>query len=196
VRGVHSNRAPQPSRLAPMIPPRPRVGVSACLLGQQVRYNGAHKRDAWVAEILARDVELVPVCPEVELGLGVPRDPIRLVAAPAGTRLVAPRTGRDLTAEMTAWAAARAEALATARLAGFVFKAASPSCGPAEVNVFAAIDDESPISLTGVGLFAQALRRRCPEMPIADEHHLADPVDRQSFLDQVFAYSEKVGTGS
>jgi uncharacterized protein YbbK (DUF523 family) len=170
---------------------RPRVGVSACLLGRQVRYDGDHKRDAWVAGELARAFELVPVCPEVELGLGVPRDPIRLVTAPTGTRLVCPRTGRDLTTEMSAWAETRVRALAAERLAGFVLKAASPSCGPAAVKVFASSEAETPASLDGTGFFARALLREFPDMPIADETALATPAARQSFVESVMVYCEK-----
>src|SRR5262245_32974891 len=102
--------------------PRPRVGVSACLLGQRVRYDGDHKRDAFVCEELARLCELVPVCPEVEVGMGVPRDTLRLVQTGTVTRMVAPRTGRDFTAEMESWAEARALSLAAENLSGYVLK--------------------------------------------------------------------------
>jgi uncharacterized protein YbbK (DUF523 family) len=168
--------------------PRPRIGVSACLLGRQVRYDGDHKRDAWVVEELARIADLVPVCPEVEFGLGVPRDPIRLVKGPGGTRLVTPRTGRDLTEEMTAWAEARVRVLDAERLSGFVLKSSSPSCGPQGVKLFTSPDAELPASLEGAGLFARALRAQFPDMPIEDETTLADTARRQSFIERAMVY--------
>jgi uncharacterized protein YbbK (DUF523 family) len=170
------------------VTPRLRIGVSACLLGRQVRYDGDHKRDAWVVEELARIADLVPVCPEVEFGLGVPRDPIRLVQTPGGTRLVTPRTGRDLTEEMTAWAEARVRALDTEDLSGFVLKSSSPSCGPRSVKLFTSLDAEIPASLEGVGFFARALLSRFPDMPIESEISLADPGQRKSFIDRAVVY--------
>ena len=103
-----------------------RLGISACLLGQAVRYDGGHKRDPFLAETLGRFVEWVPVCPEVELGLGVPREPIRLEGDPAAPRLVAAKSRRDLTRAMTRLVRARAEQLARLDLVGYVFKKDSP----------------------------------------------------------------------
>lgn len=174
---------------------RARVGVSACLLGQRVRWDGDHKRDAWIVEDLASLVELVPVCPEVELGLGVPRDPIRLVVGEDRIRLVAPRTGRDLTDEMSAWAEARVRGLVGERLSGFVLKSSSPSCGPRAVKLFASVEAETPLEGapdTRVGFFARALRRRFPEMPIADEISLADAARRRTFVNDVLVYGTKM----
>src|SRR6478609_8425101 len=107
-------------------PPRLRVGISACLLGQEVRYNGGHKRDAFLADTFGRYVEWVAVCPEVELGMGTPRPPIRLERRGdrngGEIRLVMPSTGEDLTAPMRAWAGRRAEDLAAMDLDGYVLK--------------------------------------------------------------------------
>src|SRR5271154_5134987 len=116
---------------------RPRVGVSACLLGENVRWDGGNKRDRFVLEVLGADFELVPVCPEVELGLGVPRDPIDLVHSSGPTRLVNAKTGEDLTPRMERFAAERLEALAKLDLRGYVFKARSPSCGLSVGGLFA-----------------------------------------------------------
>jgi uncharacterized protein YbbK (DUF523 family) len=168
--------------------PRPRVGVSACLLGQRVRYDGDHKRDAFVSEELARLVDLVPVCPEVEVGMGVPRDTLRLVQAGALVRLVAPRTGRDFTADMEAWAEARTRALAAENLSGYVLKRNSPSCGLVGVSLFASVEAELPASQAGVGLFAAALRGRFPDLPIEEEGRLGDRAVRESFVARVLAY--------
>jgi uncharacterized protein YbbK (DUF523 family) len=173
--------------------PRPRVGVSACLLGQRVRYDGDHKRDGFVCDELARLCELVPVCPEVEVGMGVPRDTLRLVRDGALVRMVAPRTGRDFTAEMEAWAEARTRALAAENLSGYVLKSRSPSCGLYAVSVFATADGELPEPQAGVGLFAAALRRRFPDLPIEEEGRLADHALRDGFIARVLAYGAAQG---
>ncbi len=112
-----------------------RLGISACLLGHEVRYDGGHKRAPFLAETLGGFVEWVPVCPEVELGLGVPREPIRLEGDPAAPRLVAANSRRDLTRAMTRLARARAAELARLDLVGYVFKKDSPSCGMERVRV-------------------------------------------------------------
>ena len=136
---------------------KPRVGVSACLIGREVRYDGGHKWTAHVAA-LADVAELVPVCPEDELGMGTPREPIHITHQ---GRLVGVETATDHTDAMNAWAAARLAALAG--LDGYVLKARSPSCG----LVGAA-------STGGRGLFAQRLTERYPDLPVADEEHLDD----------------------
>ena len=170
-----------------MSPPRIRIGISACLLGQQVRYDGGHKRDAWIADGLGRLVEFVPVCPEVEAGLGVPRPPIRLVDAGGGAvRLVEPASGRDLTARMRRFAERRVRALADEDLCGFVLKARSPSCGPARVEVRGPRGGRP--RLAGRGLFAEALLRRHPLLPVEEEGGLADPARRAHFLLRVHAF--------
>ncbi|HEU4394215.1 MAG TPA: DUF523 domain-containing protein [Planctomycetota bacterium] len=112
------------------------MGVSACLLGQEVRWDGRHKRAEWVAADLAGEADLVPVCPEVEVGLGTPRPPIRLEERGGAVRLACPSTGEDLTARMAAFAAARVAALREAGIAGYVLKARSPSCGKSGVEIF------------------------------------------------------------
>src|SRR3954452_17971392 len=110
-------------------PPKLRIGVSACLLGQEVRYNGGHKQDAFLTDTFGRYVEWVAVCPEVELGMGTPRPPIRLERLEEEVRLVMPSTGEDYTALMRAWSERRDEALAGMELDGYVLKKDSPSCG-------------------------------------------------------------------
>jgi len=161
-----------------------RLGVSACLLGESVRYDCGHKRDRFLTETLAPFVEWVPVCPEVELGLGVPRDTLRLVGEPAAARLVVARTGEDLTARMTRFARRRVEALAALDLDGYVLKRASPSCGLFGVRVYDAT--RSPGS-AGRGLFAAALVGRLPALPVEEEGRLQDPGLRENFIERVFA---------
>src|SRR5579862_5742293 len=134
--------------------PRPRVGVSACLLGEKVRYDGGHKRDAFVTETLSRFVTFVPVCPEVELGLGTPREPIRLERRPGGVRLVGARSRTDHTDTMRRFADARLDALDREDLAGYLFKKNSPSCGIERVPV---IGPGGATSKDGRGLFAARL---------------------------------------
>jgi uncharacterized protein YbbK (DUF523 family) len=159
-----------------------RIGVSACLLGQRVRWDGDHKRDGFLCDELAPRVEFVPVCPEVELGLGTPRPPIRL----EGRRLVMPSRGLDLTESMRDFAARRVAALEKEGLSGYVLKSGSPSCGPREVKVHRG----ARVTRDGVGFFAQALRAHFPSLPIEDEARLADPRVRASFLARVEAYDE------
>jgi uncharacterized protein YbgA (DUF1722 family)/uncharacterized protein YbbK (DUF523 family) len=161
-----------------------RLGVSACLLGESVRYDGGHKRDRFLTETLAPFVEWVPVCPEIELGLGVPRDTLRLVGEPAAPRLVVERTGEDLTARMDRLARRRVEALAALELDGYVLKRASPSCGLFRVRVY---DAKRSPSAAGRGLFAAALVDRLPALPVEEEGRLGDPALRENFIERVFA---------
>src|SRR5437867_11014567 len=150
--------------LLPMAPLR--LGISACLLGQAVRYDGGHKRDPFLAETLGRFVEWVPVCPEIELGLGVPREPIRLEGDARAPRLVAPGSGTDHTAAMDRLVCARADALAGLRLTGFVVKKDSPSCGLERVPVWGR---RIAAARTGVGVFTRALMERLPLLPVEEE---------------------------
>jgi uncharacterized protein YbgA (DUF1722 family)/uncharacterized protein YbbK (DUF523 family) len=162
-----------------------RIGVSSCLLGQSVRYDGGHKRDDFVAGPLAAFVTFVPVCPEVELGMGIPRPPIRLVRAGGEVRLVEPRTGADHTAAMRRWAEARIAELEAEDLCGYVLKKDSPSCGMERVKVYRA---QGPGARDGTGLFAEALMRRLPLLPVEEEGRLRDPGLRENFVERVFAY--------
>jgi uncharacterized protein YbbK (DUF523 family) len=163
---------------------RPRVGISSCLLGEAVRYDGGHKRDSLLVEELGHQVEWVPVCPEVEMGLGIPRPPMRLVLLGGETRLITPSTAADHTQSMRAWSAQRLDELASANLCGYVLKSRSPSCGLASVPLF---DDRGSPTGEASGLFAAALLARFPDLPIEEETALADPVRRADFLSRVFA---------
>ncbi len=166
--------------------PRPlRVGVSACLLGHEVRYDGGHKRDRFLTDTLARWVEWVPVCPEVELGMGVPRETIRLEGDPASPRLIAPQSGTDHTDAMRRLADRRVGALARLRLDGYVLKKDSPSCGMERVRVFG---ESGRPARTGVGAFARVLLERLPLLPVEEEGRLTDPVLRENFVERLFAH--------
>lgn len=176
---------------------RPRVGISRCLLGDEVRYDGTHKRADDVIRDLGRYVEWVPVCPEVEIGMGTPREPIHLVASPDGAasarervRLVAVDSGEDWTARMGGWARRRVEELRRLNLSGFVLKAGSPSCGIDRVRVSHPTDEGGPDireTRTGRGLFAQAVMHAMPHLPVADEEQLSDSGAREAFLQRVRA---------
>ncbi len=160
-----------------------RVGVSACLLGQNVRYDGGHKRDAYVVETLGKFFEFVPVCPEVECGLGVPREAMRLVGDPEAPRLVTIKTGVDLTERMRAWALRRVRELGGENLRGFIFKAKSPSSGMARVKVYGEKGAPAP---RGTGLFARAFMDAFPLLPVEDEGRLHDDRLRENFIERIF----------
>jgi uncharacterized protein YbgA (DUF1722 family)/uncharacterized protein YbbK (DUF523 family) len=164
-------------------PDRIRLGVSACLLGQEVRYDGGHKLDAYVVDTLGRYVEWVPVCPEVEMGLGVPREPLRLVGDPAAPRLVTVRSGIDHTEAMRRWARERVAALRALDLDGYLFKSQSPSCGLARVRVYT---EAGVPSRSGPGLFARLLTEAWPDLVVEEEVRLRDPALREAFVVSVF----------
>ena len=142
-----------------------RVGISACLLGEPVRYDGGHKREPFLTDVLGKHVEWVAVCPEVELGLGVPRPPIDFV----DDRLIVVTTGEDLTERMHAYAAWRAKGLASLALDGYVLKSTSPSCGRAR------------------GLFARALAEAMPHVPLEEETRLRRAPGRAHFVERLLA---------
>ncbi len=166
---------------------KPRLGVSACLLGEKVRYDGQHRRDAFLVDVLGPFVEWVPVCPELELGMGVPREPIRLVGSAAAPRLVAERSGKDHTDAMLRFAAARVRELQKLDLAGWVTKKDSPSCGLERVRVHGARG--GPPRREGVGLFVRVLAARMPLLPIEEEGRLNDPALRDGFIERIFAHA-------
>lgn len=161
-----------------------KIGISACLVGHKVRYDGGHKLDPFLADTLGRFVVFVPVCPETECGLGVPREAMRLVGDPARPRLVTIRSGIDHTERMENWAARRVAELAKDGLCGFIFKSRSPSSGMERVKVYT--DSGGAPVKTGVGLFAKAFMARFPLLPVEDEGRLHDPVLRENFITRLF----------
>jgi uncharacterized protein YbgA (DUF1722 family)/uncharacterized protein YbbK (DUF523 family) len=162
-----------------------RLGISSCLLGQEVRFDGGHKRDAFLVEVFGRYVEWVQVCPEVEMGLGVPRETMRLESHGGEVRLITPKTGADHTERLRTFADNRLAALANERLCGYIFKKDSPSCGMERVRVYP--NHTSP-NRSGRGLFAAALMQRFPYLPVEEEGRLNDPRLRENFVSRVFAY--------
>jgi uncharacterized protein YbgA (DUF1722 family)/uncharacterized protein YbbK (DUF523 family) len=163
---------------------RLRLGISQCLLGEPVRFDGGHKRDPFLVETLAPYVEWVPVCPELGAGMSLPREPVRLRVGPGGgTRLQGTRSNEDWTERMNAWSEARVEELD--QLDGYVLKSKSPSCGMERVKLYPA---EGMPSREGVGLFAAALMRRWPNLPVEEDGRLCDPRLREAFIERVFIY--------
>lgn len=162
-----------------------RIGVSSCLLGEEVRFDGGHKRDQYVTGILGRYMQWVPVCPELELGLGVPREALRLVGDPEAPRLVTVKTNVDHTDGMLAWARARIDALEDMSLDGYILKSKSPSCGMERVRVYT----EAGIpSRSGPGLYARVLMEALPLLVVEEEGRLNDPRLRENFIVRVFAH--------
>jgi uncharacterized protein YbgA (DUF1722 family)/uncharacterized protein YbbK (DUF523 family) len=165
-----------------------RIGISACLLGHEVRFDGGHKRDRVVTGAFARVVEWVPVCPEVELGMGVPREPVRLERDATGLHLVAPGSGRDWSVAMRSFAARRVRALQALRLSGYVLKKDSPSCGIKHLNVYNRKKGSRARRRDGRGFFAHALIAADPLLPVEEEARLWDRRVRENFIARIFAY--------
>lgn len=160
-----------------------RLGVSACLMGEKVRYDGQHKLDRYLTDTLSKWIEFVPVCPEFELGLGVPRETMRLEGDPEHPRLMTGKTRRDLTDSMLAWCDKRVRQLEEEQLCGFVFKSKSPSSGMERVKVYQ--ENGMPLH-TGRGLFANAFMNHFPLLPVEEEGRLHDIGLRENFFDRVF----------
>lgn len=166
------------------MPQQIKLGISACLLGEHVRYDGGHKLDHFLRDTLGQYVRFVPVCPEVECGLPVPRESMRLVGDAAAPRLLTARTGIDHTDRMHRWARKRLDELAREDLCGFVFKKNSPSSGMLRVKIYNAAG--VPVH-KGSGLFAKAFMQRFPRIPVEEEGRLHDPKLRENFIERIFA---------
>ncbi|MFV2176959.1 YbgA family protein [Actinomadura sp. LOL_016] len=166
---------------------RPRLAVSSCLLGAPVRYNGAHSRDRFLTGQLSRHVDWVPVCPEMEIGLGAPRPTMRVHT----DGRIRAKDGTDHTAAMTALADRRISDLES--LDGYVFKARSPSCGLLNLPRHASGPDEradgQPVDRRGTGVFAARVRDALPDLPAEEDGRLNDPVLREHFVERVFAHA-------
>ncbi len=163
---------------------RIKLGVSACLLGENVRYDGDHRLDRFIRDTLGEYVNFVPVCPEVECGMPVPREAIQLERDPESPRLITIGSRKDMTRQMLDWATTRVRGLESEGLCGCIFKSNSPSCGIKGVKVH----NEKGISVKkGVGLFARAFMKHFPLLPTEDEDRLHDPGLRENFIESIFA---------
>ena len=160
-----------------------KIGVSSCLLGNEVRYDGGHKHDRYITDVLGVHVMFVPVCPEVEVGFGVPRETIRLEDDIDSPRLMTTETRIDHTDRMLAWARRRVRELEKEALSGFIFKKSSPSCGMMRVKVF---HGRGRPFIKGVGLFARAFMDHFPLVPVEEEGRLYNPVIRETFIERIF----------
>jgi uncharacterized protein YbgA (DUF1722 family)/uncharacterized protein YbbK (DUF523 family) len=173
-----------------------KLGISSCLLGEKVRFDGGHKWDHFITDTLGKYVEFVPVCPEVDCGLGIPREAMHLAASPEGARLVTIRTQADYTERMLTWARKRVVELEREDLCGFIFKSGSPSSGMERVKIYYGKGEPSK---TGVGLFAREFMRHFPLLPVEEEGRLHDPGLRENFLERLFTlkrWRETLALGS
>jgi len=161
-----------------------RLGISTCLLGENVRFDGGHKLDRFLTDTLGQYVEYVPVCPEVECGFGIPRESFRLVGDAQNPRLVTTRTNQDHTDRMLQWARKRVVELEEENLCGYIFKSGSPSSGMERVRVY---DQNGVPAKLGVGVFARTFMEHFPLLPVEDEGRLNDPGLRENFIERIFA---------
>ena len=160
-----------------------KLGISTCLLGENVRYDGGHKLDRFLTETLGQYVEYVPVCPEVECGLPIPRESMHLQGNPGSPRLVTSRTKQDMTERMVNWAKKRVVELEREDLCGFIFKSDSPSSGMERVRVY---NEKGMPVKRGVGMFARIFMEHFPLLPVEDEGRLNDPKLRENFIERIF----------
>ena len=160
-----------------------RIGISSCLLGNQVRWNGGHKLDRFLTNTLGQFVEYIPVCPEVEAGFGIPRESLRLVGDPENPRLITFKSKTDHTDQMIRWAKKRVKELAKEDLCGFIFKSDSPSSGMIRVKVY---NEKGMPEKKGVGMFARAYMDHFPLIPVEDDGRLHDPAIRENFIERIF----------
>ena len=160
-----------------------RLGISTCLLGENVRFDGGHKLDHFLTDTLGQYVEYVPVCPEVECGFGIPRESFRLVGEPENLRLVTTRTNVDHTDRMHQWARKRVQELEKEELYGYIFKSGSPSSGMERVKVY---DRNGVPAKVGVGVFARIFMEHFPLLPVEEEGRLHDPKLRENFIERIF----------
>jgi len=164
---------------------RIKLGISSCLLGEKVRWDGGHKLDRFLADTLGQFVDYVPVCPEVECGLSIPREAMRLVGEPDSPRLVTSRTGKDHTERMLRWARRRVRELDKEDLCGFIFKSQSPSSGMERVKVYS--EKGVPVK-KGVGMFARVFMEHYPLLPVEEDGRLHDTRLRENFIERMFVF--------
>ena len=162
---------------------RIKIGISQCLLGENVRWNGGHARSRFITDTLSNYVDFVPVCPEVEAGFPIPRETFRLVGNPENPRLLTSRSKVDHTEKMVQWASQRVKKLEKEDLCGFIFKKDSPNSGLYRVKVY---NDKGMPVKKGVGLFARAFTERFPRIPVEEEGRLNDPNLRENFIERIF----------
>jgi len=166
-----------------------KLGISSCLLGFNVRYDGGHKLDCSLRDTLGAFIEYVPVCPEVECGLGFPRESLRLEGEPDNPRLVTTGGKQDRTDLLVNWANKRVAEMEAANLYGFVFKSDSPSCGMERGKVY---NEKGMADKTGIGIFARIFMEHFPLLPVEDERRLQDSILCENFFERIFALKGEV----
>ncbi len=186
-----------------MMDSKPRIGISSCLLGNKVRHDGGHKHEPFITQTLGRHVEWVPVCPELEVGMGVPRETVRLVGSPSNPKMIAGKSGKDWTREMQSYANKQVRRLEEMNLSGYILKKNSPSCGMEHVRVYpepprvvkgrystgyGVYSPKGMPNKQGRGLFAQTLMTKFPLLPVEEEGRLYNPGLRENFIERVFGY--------
>lgn len=162
-----------------------KIGISSCLMGNSVRYDGGHKLDILLRDTLGSFVEYVPVCPESECGLGIPREAMRLEGDPENPRLMTINSRKNITVKMKKWAVKRIMELKKEDLCGFIFKSKSPSCGMEHVTVY---NEKDMPDLKGIGLFAREFMDQFPLIPVEYEGQLHDPALRKYFIERILSY--------
>jgi uncharacterized protein YbgA (DUF1722 family)/uncharacterized protein YbbK (DUF523 family) len=170
------------ARIAAMI--KIKLGISSCLLGENIRYDGGHKLDRFLKDTLGAYVDYVPVCPEVECGLGVPRESMHLEGETDNPRLVTTHSKQDRTGLLVDWARKRIVELEAENLCGFIFKRNSPTSGMERVKVY---NEKGMAVKTGIGIFARIFMEHFPLLPVEDEGRLHDPMLRENFIERIFA---------
>ncbi len=161
-----------------------KIGVSSCLLGNKVRYDGGHSHDRFITQTLGLFAEYIPVCPEVECGMPTPREAVRLVGSPENPRLETQKTAVDKTDQMKTWIKVRLEELARENLCGFIFRSKSPSSGLYRIRVYG---DDGKVRKNGTGLFAKAFTKTFPRVPVEEAGRLNDPKLRENFVENIFS---------
>ncbi len=164
-----------------------KIGISSCLLGNNVRYDGENSYDPFVIETLGLYAEYVPVCPETEVGMSIPREPIQLEGEPENPCLVTKRTRIDKTGLMKSWIKGRLDDLEKEGLCGYIFKNKSPSCGLYRVKVHG---NDGTVRKKGSGLFAKAFGKHFPEIPVEEAQRLHDPKVCERFIESILTVSE------
>ncbi len=162
-----------------------KIGISSCLLGHEVRFDGNHKHDKYLTGTLANYFDLIPLCREVECGLPIPRESMRLVGSAENPALIGNKTGKNYTSQMTAWAESKMHEIANEDLCGFICKANSPSSGMEPVKIY---DHNNMPRATGAGIFTRIFKNHFPLIPIEEEERLHDPPLRKNFIESVFVY--------
>ena len=161
-----------------------KIGISSCLLGNKVRYDGGHSHDRFLTQTLGLFAEYIPVCPEVECGMPIPREAVRLVGPTENPRLVTQKTGKDKTEQMQTWIKGRLKELAKEDLCGFIFRSKSPSSGLYRIRVYG---DDGKVRKNGIGLFAKAFTDAFPRIPVEEAGRLHDPKLRETFIENIFS---------